>query len=71
MTPTHMMVVQSEKGRRYHLGKDMSQTTPGVHLAQNIAIPHGRTGEIGSTKTLDLPVCLLFLPLLAEKQKRD
>ena len=44
---------------------------PGVRLAQNIAIPQGKTGEIGSTKTLDLPVCLLFPPLFTEKQKQD
>jgi hypothetical protein len=35
-----------------------SRGKPGVRLAQNITIPHGKTGEIGSIKTLDLPFCL-------------
>jgi hypothetical protein len=39
----------------------------GVRLAQNIIVPHGKTGEIGSTKALDLLAWLLFTPLLTEK----
>jgi hypothetical protein len=40
-----------------------SRGKPGVCLAQNITILHGKTGEIGSRNALDLPFCLLFLPL--------